>query len=150
MLKQYDFGKVGKCCICSRTGLRSCYFGYKDPKIHRMFGLNGTHVMSSIGTYYSDGIRAEHPKEGIVETPFVCKTCDKKHFDQRYKDENGNNPHGTPLTETGRRVSTVDKETWLKKCKEAEQRAIEYREKNKQQNRNIDWTEVIVQLLKPR
>ena len=133
MLKQNDFGKVDKCCICGRTGLRSCYFGYKDPKIHRMFGIGGTHVMSGIGTYYSDGTRAKQPNEGIVETPFVCKTCDKKHFDERYDDGKGNNPHGNPITEIGKRVSMVDKETWLKKCKDVEQREIKYREKRKQE-----------------
>ena len=44
----------------------------------------------------------------------------------------------------------VDKETWLKKCKEVEQREIKYREKRKQEIQNTDWAKVIAQLLKPR
>src|SRR5262245_12542442 len=95
LARQYGLS-LGTCVMCKRKGVTSTLFFFKDSKMQRMFGLAGTHILCGV-SYIVNGKRVDTINDlDLSERLYICNSCSKKHEDQRYRDEQGNNSRGTP------------------------------------------------------
>lgn len=91
------FGDLKYCVACHKPTTAS-YYGLiqemnpTDARNARRYGGSG------IKCYYPDG--EQNADVPFKDWPVCCNRCEKKHFEQSYKDGN----HGNPITDVGRKI----------------------------------------------